>query len=139
MRGKFAFIVGLAAGYVLGTRAGRERYEQIKAGVKSVWDSPTVKRGRDQVSDYVSDVAVNVQDSVVEAGKGFVQSVIDFAKARSAETAKTAETAAKPATASASTAKPAAKKSPAKKPAAKKPAAKKSTTSKTASSKSTKE
>ena len=28
MRGKIGIVVGLAAGYVLGARAGRERYEQ---------------------------------------------------------------------------------------------------------------
>ena len=31
MRGKAGLVIGLAIGYVLGTRAGRERYEQIKA------------------------------------------------------------------------------------------------------------
>ena len=30
MKGKILFVVGLGVGYVLGTRAGRERYEQIK-------------------------------------------------------------------------------------------------------------
>ena len=29
MKGKLGIAVGLAAGYVLGTRAGRERYQQI--------------------------------------------------------------------------------------------------------------
>ncbi len=30
MKGKIGLVVGLGVGYVLGTRAGRERYEQIK-------------------------------------------------------------------------------------------------------------
>ena len=30
MKGKVGLVVGLSVGYVLGTRAGRERYEQIK-------------------------------------------------------------------------------------------------------------
>ena len=29
MRGKLLFLGGLAAGFVLGTRAGREKYEEI--------------------------------------------------------------------------------------------------------------
>ena len=29
MRGKVGLVIGLGVGYVLGTRAGRERYEQI--------------------------------------------------------------------------------------------------------------
>ena len=32
MRGKIGIVVGLAAGSVLGARAGRESYEQIKTG-----------------------------------------------------------------------------------------------------------
>jgi membrane protein DedA with SNARE-associated domain len=30
MKGKIGLVVGLGVGYVLGTRAGQERYEQIK-------------------------------------------------------------------------------------------------------------
>src|SRR3546814_17314066 len=35
MKGKVGLVIGLAAGYVLGARAGRERYEQIKEDRKS--------------------------------------------------------------------------------------------------------
>ncbi|HJW62246.1 MAG TPA: YtxH domain-containing protein, partial [Actinomycetes bacterium] len=34
MKGKLGIAVGLAAGYVLGTRAGRERYQQLTASAK---------------------------------------------------------------------------------------------------------
>jgi hypothetical protein len=43
MRGKLLFIGGLAAGFVLGSRAGREKYEEIRAGAKKVWEHPTVQ------------------------------------------------------------------------------------------------
>jgi hypothetical protein len=43
MRGKVLFIGGLAAGWVLGTRAGRERYEQLLDAVRKVKDHPTVQ------------------------------------------------------------------------------------------------
>ena len=43
MRGKLMFITGLAAGFVLGSRAGREKYEEIRANAKKVWDHPTVQ------------------------------------------------------------------------------------------------
>ena len=43
MRGKLMFIGGLAAGFVLGARAGREKYEEIAANAKKVWDHPTVQ------------------------------------------------------------------------------------------------
>jgi hypothetical protein len=43
MRGKAALVVGLVAGYVLGARAGRQRYEQIKEQAEKVWDQPAVQ------------------------------------------------------------------------------------------------
>ena len=44
MKGKIGIAVGLAAGYVLGTRAGRERYEQIKSGFLKVWNTAPVQK-----------------------------------------------------------------------------------------------
>ncbi|AGZ38488.1 hypothetical protein [Actinoplanes friuliensis] len=38
----FKFATGLAVGYVLGSRAGRERYEQIVAAARKAQDHPTV-------------------------------------------------------------------------------------------------
>ena len=43
MRGKLMFLSGLAAGFVLGTRAGREKYEEIVVNAKKVWEHPTVQ------------------------------------------------------------------------------------------------
>ncbi len=43
MRGKLMFITGLAAGFVLGSRAGREKYEEIAANARKVWQHPTVQ------------------------------------------------------------------------------------------------
>ena len=40
------FIVGFAVGYVIGARAGRERYEQITGALSSFWNDPTVKKAR---------------------------------------------------------------------------------------------
>lgn len=55
MKGKVAFVVGAAVGYVLGTRAGRERYEQIKRGAQSVWNSAPVQQRVHVVQDLVDD------------------------------------------------------------------------------------
>ena len=38
-----AFVLGLAAGYVLGARAGRERYEQILRAYRRLVDHPLVQ------------------------------------------------------------------------------------------------
>ncbi len=43
MRGKLWFISGMAAGFVLGARAGREKYEEIVTNARKVWDHPTVQ------------------------------------------------------------------------------------------------
>ncbi|WP_370890771.1 protoporphyrinogen oxidase [Janibacter sp. GXQ6167] len=41
--GKLSFLSGIAVGYVLGARAGRERYEQIRAGAMQLWRSDPVQ------------------------------------------------------------------------------------------------
>ena len=43
MRGKLIFITGVGVGYVLGTRAGRERFDQMVAQARRFWESPTVQ------------------------------------------------------------------------------------------------
>ncbi|WP_436522580.1 hypothetical protein [Actinoplanes sp. HUAS TT8] len=43
MRGKLLFLGGLAAGFVLGSRAGREKYEEIRANAQKFWEHPTVQ------------------------------------------------------------------------------------------------
>ncbi|MEJ3745109.1 hypothetical protein WEI85_17665 [Actinomycetes bacterium KLBMP 9797] len=43
MRGKLWFIGGLAAGFVLGARAGREKYEELVRNARKVMDHPTVQ------------------------------------------------------------------------------------------------
>ncbi|MCW4355323.1 YhcB family protein [Hoyosella sp. YIM 151337] len=51
-------LVGVAAGYVLGTRAGRARYEQISRTARTVATSPATKKaieiGRQKLADALS-------------------------------------------------------------------------------------
>jgi hypothetical protein len=51
-------LIGVAAGYVLGAKAGRRRYEQITATARSVAGSPVTKKivsaGRQKLSDTLS-------------------------------------------------------------------------------------
>jgi len=44
MRYKATFVVGLAIGFVIGARAGRERYEQMKKAATQVVQSPPVQK-----------------------------------------------------------------------------------------------
>ena len=43
MRGKLMFLGGLAAGFVLGSRAGRQAYDELLRTAKQVKESPTVQ------------------------------------------------------------------------------------------------
>jgi hypothetical protein len=70
MRGKLLFVAGLAVGYVLGTRAGRQRYEQIKLAAKNVWESEPVQWAAGQAQDAVADVA---DKAVAQARKVIAQ------------------------------------------------------------------
>ena len=54
MRGKILFVTGAAVGFVLGARAGRERYEQLKAAAAKVWESPGVQKQVHAAEDFVA-------------------------------------------------------------------------------------
>jgi len=50
---KAPLLVGLAAGYVLGTRDGRERYEKIKSQAIRLWHDPRVQEKASQAAQKV--------------------------------------------------------------------------------------
>jgi hypothetical protein len=64
MRYRVVFAVGLAVGYVLGTRAGRERYEQIKRVAQRVADNPKVQEAAGLLGAQASRVATVAKDKV---------------------------------------------------------------------------
>lgn len=114
MKGKILFVAGLGVGYLLGTRAGRERYEQIKAVASKLWNDPTVQRQVDTVQGFVKDKAADVVELAADGAKKVVAQVTGRGE--------DAEAKAPPKTAPTRKA-PAARKPAARKPAARKPAA----------------
>ena len=70
MRGKLLFLLGLTTGYVLGTRAGRQRYEQIRAGARAFWSLPPVKSGSKAVQEFAEERVGRLQARVVAGVKG---------------------------------------------------------------------
>ena len=62
MKGKILLVVGLGVGYVLGSRAGRERYDQIVAKAQQFWNDPRVKTQVNNAQDFVKDKAPDVAD-----------------------------------------------------------------------------
>ncbi|GGJ76035.1 hypothetical protein GCM10010123_02510 [Pilimelia anulata] len=64
MRGKLWFALGAAAGYVIGARAGRERYEQIALTARKLWDHPTVQEAAGVVQAQVGKLYDEGKDAV---------------------------------------------------------------------------
>ena len=77
---KVAFIIGLGVGYVLGARAGRQRYEQIASAAKSVWDSKPVQAQVDRVEDGVKTLSAKAGDAALDGVKTLAGKVIDSRK-----------------------------------------------------------
>ncbi|MGW0116982.1 YtxH domain-containing protein [Streptomyces sp. NPDC003327] len=50
MRYKLMFVAGLAVGYVVGTRAGRERYEQMKKSAQGFAQNPAVRNAAESAA-----------------------------------------------------------------------------------------
>jgi hypothetical protein len=69
---KLGFMVGVGVGYVLGAKAGRRRYEQIKARADKVWQSPTVQQKVNDATQVVRDKAPELQHKVATAVKAKV-------------------------------------------------------------------
>ena len=65
-------LVGAAVGYVLGAKAGRERYEQITTSARQLLDKPQVKKVVDSVPGdlgaRMEQVANKAADKVQQAG-----------------------------------------------------------------------
>lgn len=75
MRGKILFVAGLGLGYLLGTRAGREKYDELKAAALKVWNDPRVQKQVDAVEDFVKDKAPEVAEFVSDGAKTIVDKV----------------------------------------------------------------
>jgi hypothetical protein len=64
---KLLLLAAAGAGYVLGTRAGRERYEQIMGTVNKVKNDPRVQEKAHQAVDTARQQAPVVADRVTSA------------------------------------------------------------------------
>ncbi|MEV5143836.1 YtxH domain-containing protein [Streptomyces sp. NPDC052727] len=85
MRYRLTFLAGLALGYVLGTRAGRERYEQLKKSARQIAQNPAVRntaetaaqQGRVYAGRAFHTVSDKVGDRVPESVAHRVRSLRD--------------------------------------------------------------
>jgi gas vesicle protein len=93
--------IGLALGYVLGTRDGRPRYEQIKGQALKIWNDPKVSKTRRDVEAYARQQAPIIREraeAAVKAAPGAARDaagkVADTAKDAAGKVAETAKDAA---------------------------------------------
>ncbi len=96
MKGKILLLTGLAVGYILGTRAGRERYEEIKSAANKLWADPRVQKPVKQAEEFVKDKAPEVAEFVSDG----VKTVVSKVSGKSATPAKKPTTRASSSTAS---------------------------------------
>jgi hypothetical protein len=64
---KLLLLTGAAVGYVLGTRAGRERYEQMKSKAQGFAKDPRVQQKAREATTAVKENAPVVKDKVAGA------------------------------------------------------------------------
>ena len=70
MRNKLLLLVGAAAGYVLGARAGRERYDQIADQASKAWGNPKVQETVEQVKAKAPELGQKVSEQAKATADG---------------------------------------------------------------------
>ncbi len=77
---KLALLAAVAIGYVLGTRAGRARYEQIKHQAEKVWNTDPVQSTVDKAQETAKHAAADVGHRVAETAKDVTSVVTEKVK-----------------------------------------------------------
>jgi hypothetical protein len=75
VRGRLGLFVGLGAGYVLGAKAGRERYEQLSRLYDNLKSSPGFRRASGKAKEAVGTGIGQAKDIATE-GVSKVQDVV---------------------------------------------------------------
>ena len=68
MAGKLKFLAGLGAGYVLGSRQGREQYDKIVAKAQSLWGNPKVQDAAEKVQHVAEEKVGGMTGSSSSSG-----------------------------------------------------------------------
>ena len=70
MRYRFTFFAGLAVGFIVGARAGRERYEQMKKLARKAADSPAMQQAAGAAQAQAASMARSAKDRQCSAYPG---------------------------------------------------------------------
>ncbi len=73
------------AGYVLGTRAGRERFEQIKENAAKLWDSSPIQAGREKAKSAAACTFEQAKATAVDTAKNAAEAVKNKMNAQESE------------------------------------------------------
>jgi hypothetical protein len=82
---KLPLLVAAGVGYVLGTKAGRERYEQIRSQAQRFAKDPRVQQKARQAADTVKEKAPIVKDKATGAASSAADKVGSSGSAESAD------------------------------------------------------
>ncbi|OLT15635.1 hypothetical protein BJF80_09600 [Serinicoccus sp. CUA-874] len=74
---KIMMAAAFGAGYVLGAKAGRERYEQISAKAQELWSHPTVQEQADKAKQQAGKVTEQAKGRLSNAQDGDQDSTDD--------------------------------------------------------------
>lgn len=69
MKNKLLLGVGVAVGYVLGSRSGRAAYDKLKARAAGIWDSKPVQDKVSVATEAIKEKAPEVADQLGEAAR----------------------------------------------------------------------
>jgi hypothetical protein len=86
---KLPLLLAAGVGYVLGTKAGRERYEQIRSQAQRFAKDPRVQRTARQAADTVKEKAPVVKDKATEAASSAADKVGSSSSSSSESTTST--------------------------------------------------
>lgn len=64
MMGKLTMLAGFGAGYVLGAKAGRQRYEQIRSNAQRLWQDPRVQQKTHQAAHLAKEQGMVAKEKV---------------------------------------------------------------------------
>ena len=79
-RYRITFMTGLATGYVLGARAGRERYEQMRKLARSMADNPAVQQAAGAMQAQATQTLTTARQKVTSGIQQRVPKLADGAR-----------------------------------------------------------
>lgn len=86
----FTFLAGAAVGYLVGARAGRERYDQIRDKAQDLWNDPRTQEKLNDVGSTIKDKAPDVGSAAASAA-GNVAGKVKETATNAAHRAKSSE------------------------------------------------